>query len=411
MGKKKNGAEAILPFGDRWEHWSFESDGRGRFLGASGNPNDFKSGTHAVMAVPSRYLTNVPVALATEDPALVDDMTMLQMENQGLASSGDGKSPIFSYRMVRQRGGTSLLLNSVLSSHFPENLSQTRFERYDAVPSFLKFPPNRWTLWQEPEGLVAALTSGEDLVFFTALTSNQIGADFCLELKCLNLQLSNDGLSPEKPALTSWIPLTNDDVAYLQQELGWNVSVSERPTMSLAKTGFDLTPRSVRDSHEAAARRKKFRRMTAFGAMLYALGLMGAAGYLGWIYQDITRMNTRISANAGTVQEIQTASAGWSELTLVVDPKSYALEILDRLTKLLPDEGVRVVEFDLRGYEFNLIGEARNHHAAIAFSEAVKKNPEFAGYRWEIPQPKRKKNNATEFRITGIHPNGPVKEE
>ncbi|MEM9399341.1 MAG: hypothetical protein AAF984_03970 [Verrucomicrobiota bacterium] len=406
--------DLVLPFNNSWELWRLRDDREGgskaEYISTVEDPSKFKANTKPVFCIPLQYVNCLPLWILTKDEKLMPDMVDLQMENRGILSFRD-KAPVYDYKVIRQTDTKTLVMGVSLDDSFPAEWEATSINRYDVSVSHYRFPEDQWTIWKEWGKYVAVLNVGGSIVFFQALSIQEIDENFISELRCINLQLFSEGVSLQNPPITFWTDLTPDEKQFIEEALKTTIIHAERPQPHFSKDFFKLTPSNVSIQKAVGKRRQQIRNMGIGLVAMYAMALALLGGYLFMKNTEINKMKTQVDQTMPIVDSIEDASMQWSYMALALEPDLNPLYALLSATQVMPKEGVRMTFFQQKDFTLIIQGEARNAPTATAYVTQLKKADSFSGYEWSDKPPSELPNRTWRFNITAKHPYAPTEEE
>jgi hypothetical protein len=391
----------VCPGASGWELRVFAGAGE-RVVATAGEPGELAGqlGASAQVALPVSQVTMLPLWLATGERALLAGMLELQLERRGLLAARREET-VRDYRVLRQAGGRTLVVASVLSREFPREWSIGKVGGYALSADYIVKPPNQILLWRELGRLALALVAEDELVYLQTLPGAPALAEVALELRCALLQLAAGKTGVNPTGITAW---GEHDAALLEQlgrEFALPVQLEPRLPLALPLTTRALLPNDARRQRQRQNQRRRNFRMLGGMGLLYLLGVLLVLGYLGRLWWQKRELERDLTLHREEVATIRHTALQWQALEPAIVPAAYPLEVLYRCTRALPEDGVRLVKFDQAGARVLLIGEAKNAPAAYKFADDLKNSQDLAGYTWEMQPPKLLPNNSAQFQIEG----------
>jgi len=390
----------LLPGEREWESWEFFQGQEAKLQSSVSQKNvlnELKGTYH--LGIPLQHLLVVPIWLATKDASVMKEMVGLQLESKGLGKSGGDSA--FDYVVVRQENERTLLAVSVLPKNFPEELCHPRILQYRPVTDYWSLPHNQVLIWRELEVLILAFTSGSELIYVQSSSATHLHESLLLEANCARLILESEGSLASLLGITFYGEFSREEMEAVSLSMDLPLQKLDHQVPANLKNARKLLPSVV---YQAQKQRNQahIKRRLAFGAAgVYLLILIAIFGQLGWLGWQKKTLADEIDSHRNEVEALRSTSQRWRALEPAVLPETYPLEILYRCTKLLPEEGVRFVNYDQSQDRVLISGEAKNALAALQYIEALKKSAELDAYVWEMPSPVLLPNESAQFRIEG----------
>jgi hypothetical protein len=383
-----------------WELWTTGADAR--CLHALQRPAEKSAGRDAtLLALPVAQAIALPLWLQETDIQQFRGMIELQIEERGLQPRGH--EAIFDWSVVAQEKSRTLVLVAVLAAFLPEELETDAYPVFDLSPRCFALPSDALILWTEQDRLVIAVTRGERLAYFQALSEPRLTARSLQDLVCVvaGLQMQDVIVPPRQAVL--WIDLTVTETAQLQSALGLPVRQDARPAPALPRHPWNLTPARV---HEAKRQRiaSRWQSRAAGLIVLLVVGVVAALGLrLFLTFRAVSQLQQWQANHAAALQGVQDTRAAWHDLASVVDTNAYPLEVLLHVSESLPTDQVHLTLFEQEGGHLLIKAEAKNLTAAFQFFDQLKKNPHLSGYTFDMAQPHSLANDITQIQIEGTY--------
>lgn len=361
--------------------------------------------TDVVIGYPTALVSTFSVTLPTSDSSLFDAMAYAQIEKRGLGS-GSHEATVFDYDIFEQREGETVLVVHVVRKDLPDDLIHTNAAGYAPSALLRTSPNNGCVLWQEHKRYVLAVFHDAQLVHTQVLSgSGDIGASTAQELNLTFLSLQADevmeGTLPTG-CLVTIAGLSREQQSAFSETLNIPVTFGEgAATETSIKIREKLTPHPV---VLARKRRKALRRnllIAALGLVVYAI-----TGFFVWkstvkTREKIAALEEQIAIIEPDVRIVQEEELRWRSLDAAFDMKFFPVVQLSRVTSALPGSGVVVREFRTSGKSIRVRGQARDVQLANRLLEDLNAMDEFAGYQWNMPNPKVENDNTASFEIEG----------
>jgi hypothetical protein len=163
----------------------------------------------------------------------------------------------------------------------------------------------------------------------------------------------------------------------------------------------NLLPASWRSETKRVESAAKLKSWLVLSGLMYFAVVGCALAYLLLLRIQVNRLDRKIAADQPQIEFVKAREARWKALAPGIDPARYPVEVLFQIYKSLPDEGVRITQFDQSLTQFMVEGEAPTANLAIQFGEQLKKNPELGSYKFEMGPPTILPNDHAQFRFFG----------
>ena len=170
---------------------------------------------------------------------------------------------------------------------------------------------------------------------------------------------------------------------------------------------FDLPPTEASLERQRLKRRQRLLTLGVVGALLYLLLLVWGAGDLFIRQTALKRLRQEIARVESPALQAQKESTRWRELRPVIDPSTYALDLLAAVAAPTDGGKVRLTLFALDRGRLRLSGEATDVTQAYSFIEKLKQNPLLQEYNWNAGQPQLAGKNSVRFDMEGTRPDTP----
>jgi hypothetical protein len=381
-----------------WELWSFAENKRATFVRRLANASDAPGET--IVALPVRQTLSFPTWLATGDKTLVPEMLRLQLEQRGLLGKQNNGSSL-EVRIIENHENESLAIASVLQPGFPKELTFERAVRFEPAPFTFALPQDRLIVWRENGRLAMAVTRGQNAVHFQGLSDRDLSEAIVREIKCALLQLEASRVCGRLRGATLWGNFSDDEVNRLQRVTGLKAHRDAVPPPILPAVASKLVPPEVEVLHGRKRRRKQIRLAVLAILSLYFLGVLALVAHLGWLRMEAGWIRQRLDGQKPTVAAIQSTADRWRRVEWAVNPKIYAVELLNQVAALLPPDGLRLTDFELQKGKVSIRGEASTAPAAFKFAEDIKAAPDLQMFDWQMPSPQLRPDGRANFTIEG----------
>ena len=361
--------------------------------------NRFRGQT--ILALPAAQVFCLPLWLNETDASQFRGIIALQLEVRGLRPRT--QEPIFNWSVIAQESARTLVLVAVLPVVLPEELETEACRSFDVAARFFPLPADALVLWREQDRLVAALTRAGQLAYFQALAEATLSPRILQDLSCLKTALQMQDVLDEPKQIVLWTEAPAAEIAGLETAFALPVRTETRPAPELPGEPWNLTPPRVDEVKRGRVARQW--QLRGLGLVVICLLAMAAVfgGRLFMTSLEVGRLQSWKVAHAPALQRVHDTQAAWKDLQPVVDENSYPLELLLHVSASVPTDQLHLTLFEAEPNHSLIKGEAKNLTAAFQLLDALKKDPHFTGYTWEMAQPHSLANDVTQLQIEGTH--------
>jgi hypothetical protein len=393
--------ELVRPWNAQWERWEVEGGGA-PLLAESGGADAIHPAGRSILALPARTVIAAPLWIDSTDPAIVEESSRLELDVRGLLPrKGGGKD--FVPRLLA-RDGRTLVVAAVFPAELPGGFQAPAFDSYEASPFLLGLEEDAVTLWREEDDLVAAFTSGRDVVCWETTRFTDDPEEISNWLRLLWLQLSGEGIVSGNLRLINHVAEIDRSRLRLPaviQPVTLPKADGEPMPPALGAARFQWKPAAAL-AHERALRRKRQMRQIAFAvASAYAAIVLVLLGAWGVLQLQLGSLKAEAAKLGAEVDKFQPVAREWRVIAPTAESGFFPLEILHFLVGKLPDDGIRLTKFALAEGMVTVEGEANSVSMASDYYAAITQDEGLRQLRWEMPTPIMLPNNAAQFRIQG----------
>ena len=205
-------------------------------------------------------------------------------------------------------------------------------------------------------------------------------------------------------------PVDFTKVAIERELAGWLDGLREQfPGVSIERVSLDaplapgpvnLVPDGWTQEARKDARKAKLRDWLALAGAIYLFLLLAAAAYVIWLRHQVSVIDSQVAAATPAVNSIATRQARWNALAPAIDPTRFTVELLQQITKSIPDPDLHVTVFEQTAPDqFMVEGEAPNAGIAIQYMDALRNNPDLSAFHFDSGPPDILPNEHAHFRI------------
>jgi hypothetical protein len=233
------------------------------------------------------------------------------------------------------------------------------------------------------------------------LSQTALDGDLAGEIRMVELSLRLAGVPVRSSTLVVRGELGDPASRHaLARGLGWNEVMEQ---LIPQDPGFEISRTLVPPT--AAAYRKRVRDQARLrGFVLFSLAVMGVGGF--FMVQPALAKQKELNARVAAIDQIEpelqrlrSARESWNLLQPALNPNRYPQELLLRCVNEVPNEGVRVTQFESGPNSILLVGEASTPQEAISFQNRLKVNVKLMGAVWDTPSPAIQGDGRASFQV------------
>lgn len=386
-----------FPGADAWETWT------GKPARPLQRVDAAQQTTGGVTAIEALALDSAPFWSLTQEDADTHAGVALRWESLGI--TGAGAAVPWSHWTVARTERRALIATMAVAGEAESDRWQRQSpERFEPSARLLPLPANALCVWTELGRHVAAFTHGAELLHVGVLTSRRLDADAAFELRDMHAALQAYGLVETIQAVHVWTDSEGDFVPQLAC-LCETASVCKepRPAPTLPARQSGMLPAAMALARLRQQQRRQ-RMLLAAAAAMTCLCFFGAWwASLSWREAAVNRAEAALAAIQPEVDAVREAQQHWLEMESAIMPDQYPVELFHQLQLLLPDEGIRLTEFQTDAERLVVGGEATSVNHALLFKDKLAASGPLQRYNWNFPVPRiRDEDSRAEFRAEGI---------
>ena len=332
---------------------------------------------------------------------------------EALGISNTGASSQWVYWTVAHKNHRALAATLALTD---EGLSfegwSSHPEQFEPSVCMLPLPNNGMSIWRELGRCVVAFTREGKLLHAAVLASRVLDADAAFELRDLSAALLAHDFMDEPATINVWTACETDFVpqlACLFVEAG--VVKEPRPDPRPPLVAGGLLPVQVAVARQERQARQNKLLMVAAAAMMYVCFFGAWWLRLQWRDARLSRAESAVAAYQPEMDQVMQAQAQWQAMEGAINPDLYPMELFHQIVSLLPDEGIRLKEFQIEHGRIIVSGEAATVNHALGFKDRLSANAALQHHAWNFPVPTIREDNRADFRAEGtINAGGAVNE-
>ena len=381
-----------------WGLWS--AAGASDCLRVFGAADAIQSAREALVALPVAEVVSLTLWLQETRHEELARMIALQIEAQGLQTRG--QEPVFDWSIVAQEEKRTLVLVGVLAFELPAAIEGTTFAGFDLSARCFSPPADAVIFWHEQDRLVMAVTRGDRLAYFHALTEEAFTSRVLQEITCILAALRMRGVIEKLARAVLWLDFAPANAARLASALALEPQQETRPEPRWPSERWLLTPRRVTAATREQSSRRWRGRTIAVVALLAVLMLAALGVRFALLTREVAQLQHWHAVHAAELAAMHQTAATWKDLQPAVDTRHYPMEILLHVSEALPGH-VHLTLFDLEGHHLLLRAEAKDLTSAFEFVDRLKKSAPLAGFEWEMAQPHLLGNDVTQLQVEGTY--------
>ncbi len=325
-----------------------------------------------------------------------DEAVALRWE--GLGVSNAGESRLWTHWPVMRKEPQVLVGTLALTA----GAALPEAPRYEPSARMLPLPDNGIAVWRELGRYVLAFTRETALLHVAVLTSRSLDVDAAFEMRDVCAALQTHGFIDEVPAIHVWTRCETDFVPQLACFfVAAGIIKEPRPDPRLPAAASGLLPTQVATLRRQQQRRQSQMLLLAAAALVY-LCFFGAWWLrLQWRESGLNHADVEMTARQPEIDLVREAQAHWLEMEAAINPDLYPVELFHQIVSLLPDEGIRLKEFQIEDSRLIVSGEATTVNHALGFKDRLAACEPLQRYEWTFPVPTIREDNRAEFRAEG----------
>ena len=380
------------PVGEGWEHWQQPP----WTVKTSGELEALAKGKGGYLAVPCRLVICAPLWLPQADCAMAKEMCSVELDVRGLMPKQGLE--VLTVRVIETVGDRALVCAQIFLADTPVAFSSAALTYFNASALFVELDANCVHLWQEGGDIVAVFTRGFEPIYWETIPTTTTGEAIGAWLNCVCLALQSEEILSCKPGFKSFLSRVVPMPLCCGEAKAAELS---HPPLRERLPVCEWKPESKRRQDQRLAKRRRIVGAAVGVGAVYVLLLAIFWGWIGWQRWQIIQVRREIAAIEPEAKKAQAASRQWRVLSPAVESSWFPLEILHRLVGQLPEDGIRLTQFDFNDPTVGIQGEARSVTAASQFFTAISQGKELSHIRWEMPPPALLPNNTARFVIAG----------
>ena len=352
-----------------------------------------------LMGVETLAFDSAPFWCLSEDSGAAEAVA-LRWESLGLSNAGDAS--LWLHWTILRKNQRSLVATMALAEEFLGSDGGRHPDQFEPSVRLLPLPHDGVAVWKELGRYVVAFSREHSLVHAAVLASRVLDVDAAFELRDLCAALQTHDFIGEPAAIHIWTACETDFVPqlaclFVEAEVCKEPRPDPRPPMEPG----GLLPLQVAAHRQQQKARQGRLLLLAAAAMIY-LCFFGAWWLrLQWREGRLRHAENELAVRQPEIDRVIQAQAHWQAMEGAINPDLYPVEVFHQIVSLLPEEGIRLKEFQMENGKIIVSGEATTVQHALGFKGRLAACTELQQYAWRLPQPSIREDSRAEFRAEG----------
>jgi hypothetical protein len=275
-------------------------------------------------------------------------------------------------------------------------------EAFDVSARLFEIPAQEMAVWKELGRYVTVFQRGQGVMHFSVLQSRELNADAAWEIRDLALSLEVRGFIHQLHGCRVWTQAGDAFTSTLKEALGVRVRTEAKPAPHLPKVHADLLPAEAGKLREERASRKRMAGYIALACLAYVLFFGGWTGLLYFREHRLQKESELQSRLAPEVEAVRQAKTRWYALEAATNRDLYPVEVFYQIVSMLPDDGVRLLNFSMDEEKIAMGGEVRALSYGLRFKDDLLGNQALQRYTWQFSQGTANEDGRSTFNVDGI---------
>lgn len=394
MGTPSSSQSLRLPGEEGWECWLL--DARGAWQKSS----KLETPAGGIFAIPLQSLDSSPFWVSQAGESRLAETTDLRWEALGMEPGAGGQHWV---HWPVATVGDKLLVGSVaLADDACEELWHRSLpDSFEISARLYPISHDEAAIWRELGRLVMTVQRNGQLLHTTLLSARTLDSGAATEIKDLLLALDMQGLLAPLQAVHVWTECAPGFTEALQSALGVKIHTGARPAPHPPHASSHLLPAAAAGIRRDREKARRQALLLSAGALVVLLCFATWAGWLTWRQHKLDAALAILRVDEPRVAQVQEAQLRWRALEPAIDPATYPVEVFDQIVALLPEEGIRFLDFSMDLETLVISGEATSPIHASKFQADLKASPALNRYAFNTPVPTIRPDNRALFRVEG----------
>lgn len=262
-------------------------------------------------------------------------------------------------------------------------------------------PPDRITIWRELGRLVAAITVGPKLAYFSPMSAATFDHSGIAELNNICLQLSFQKVLTQLTGITLWVE--DGDVDRIAAATGLDVARHDKPSPRLVGTSCTLMPADIIATRKQAQSSAKRRLLMLTAGFVVSACVAAFMVVMSNATRERDELAEKIAELTPRASKVANHKAEWLEVASATDYNYFPMELLLRIREPQSASDIALMSFECTTDSILLRGYTEEISPALKFMEDIKNSESLSAYEWE-PDKQPKIENGVTFTIKGTLP-------
>ncbi len=353
---------------------------------------DMDAPARAVYAIPAYDLVSFPQWIKSKDPEIISQVVDVEVEKLGVKiEKGTGR--LVDWQAVEENGAETLVHSVAIPWNLPDSSRiKTNWTGFIPQHALFKPPANAVALWKEGPRWVAGYGRNGGWVHVQNMGQDPTFSHVAKDTSLTAIEFAAKGYIQAPEQIVVWADWDSEIHQALQQEFNIPVAFEKKPVPDFDLAGdWKFEPHQISETKLKKKSRKQNATFLAVFISLLIFLLIAGFLHIKWVERENAALLTKIKENTPEMETIQAAVDKWEVMAPAVDPQRSPIEILHRISTLIPDKGFRIASFEIENSNKVIVrGEASAMSIGIQLKGAIEKEPSLANYIWTIKQPKKK---------------------
>lgn len=397
--QSKNRCELLLPAENGWARW----------IGSESGPLDVdetfaddavfsRDAQRHVLAIPATGVWVLPAWIKGE-AAHLRDMAQLHLERLGVRASGAEHE--LQINRVAADDAAHLVCILALKDQPASIASASRLPTDAAISAACyPLPQDSIIIWRELGKLVVAITSGDQLIYFSPLSATKLDEAALAELNNTCMQLSFQRVLGKVERIVLW--MEDSDPALVRRAIGIETMLETKPAPQIPVRGRSSLMPSEIIAERARQKTRSRNRMLALGAGALAAGAIAVIAALTVLSgRERDALRERVAELSPRAAKVEDHRKSWDEVAAATDPKRFPMEVLLRCMEPPCSAEVMLTHFECAPDRVIIRGRTPASHIALQYTQAIKTAASLAAFTWETPPPSIAGDDSASFELKG----------
>lgn len=359
--------------------------------------------TPSAYAFSAKECQSFPLWVNSCDDSIIAQLVKLEVER----ITGIGEVDLAQETLVRKisrHQQHTLVHVTVFGQQLNEDVGYN-WQRFTASPLLAKAEGNTILIWREENYWIAGFFHEGLLIHWHPLgTDEALSNQHITELQWICEDLTTRRMCGFIKTIRFSPEITDEKMSHLKAS-GFTIEQGGGGSHFAQFPKLDATnqPSVHVEFRNRQKKRHKLFMMAAMVSMLLVALVVLAIIDIKSLQQQLAEDQSKVDRLGPKADQVRVARDRWEALSPAFDYHQYPVEIFHRVAVLLPQQGIRLLEFEVTNGRITVRGEAKNVPTAIRFKAALENSEDLASYRWEVPPPSIVGDTA-KFVAYGVNP-------